>query len=784
MQLLFAVTLFLSAFLLFLVQPLVGRMLLPLLGGAPAVWNTCMVFFQAALLAGYAYSHLVTARLGRQSQLALHAIMLALPIFVLPVAIPGDAARSAAGTEYPVILLLKALLLGVGLPFFVIATTGPLLQRWFATTGHVSERDPYFLYAASNLGSMLALLSYPSLVEPLLNLSQQRVAWAVGYGLFAIFVSACGLAVWRAPRSAEPPTTRPGGFNKSAVQEPKVEITWLRRVRWLSLAFVPSSLLLGTTTYITTDLTPIPLLWIAPLAIYLLSFILVFAGKPPLPHAWMNRILPIAVIMLTLVLLTGATELRELPAGILVGLHLFALFIACMVAHGELARDRPAPAQLTEFYLWLAAGGVLGGVFNALVAPILFHRTGLTEYPLALVLACFIMRPRSEFAAREPGKPKGYGRGKRVAPRNSPAEALSHESDRQKDISPRKQLVLDIVEPMGIGAITLGLVLLAVHLELEAGPVRTGIMFGLPCVLAYLLVDRPVRFGLAVAAVLLARDPDQALQHLERNFFGVLKITEMKRDGNARFRALTHGSTIHGEQRLDQLDDEGRHEPLTYYHRFGPIGHVYRDWVAPRRAGQRIGVVGLGTGSLAYYARAGDAWTFYEIDPAVKRIAEDPRWFSFLAECRTETRDFIVGDARLKLAEAPPGKFDLLVLDAFSSDAIPVHLLTQEAMQLYVDKLADGGLIAFHVSNRYLNLQPILAKLAQSTGPKLAARHWEDENRDLNIGRFPSQWIILAKSEADLGALAKDARWEKLTADASTPLWTDDFSNILSAVQW
>lgn len=297
--------------------------------------------------------------------------------------------------------------------------------------------------------------------------------------------------------------------------------------------------------------------------------------------------------------------------------------------------------------------------------------------------------------------------------------------------------------------------------------------------------ERPLRLGLAAAAVLLAGaiDPDESRKMLERNFFGVLKVSEIRTSETEQFRLLYHGNTLHGQQDLIHRDSEGRHEPLTYYHSAGPIGNVFSDR-SKTRPGQRVGVVGLGTGSLAYYARPGEDWTFYELDPAIVRVAEDPKYFSFISECRAGKRQMIVGDARLRLREAAPKHYDLLVLDAFSSDAIPMHLITKEALQLYVDKLTDNGIIAFHVSNRYLMLQPFLAKLAESTSPKLIGRYWDDTGADPRTGKLESQWVIMARSEDDLGALGRDLRWEKLRPKPDTPLWTDDFSNLLSAFKW
>ena len=757
MQFLFAITLFASAFLLFLVQPLVGKMLLPKLGGTPAVWNACLVFFQAMLLAGYGFAHAASAQLGSRRQAILQLVVLALPALVLPIAIGSDAFRGASAIQHPVLVILLQLTIAVGLPFFVVSTTSPLLQRWFADTGHTAARDPYFLYVASNLGSMLALIAYPVLMEPEFTLPDQSRIWSLGYAIYALLVVACAVALWRGRHDAS--------RRDAARQSPSPPPNWPRRLRWVLLAFVPSSFLLGTTTYVSTDIAPIPLLWVIPLALYLLSFIVVFAKKPPLPHALVNRLLPIAALMLTLVLLTGATELRGLPVAVLISLHLGTFFLAALVAHGELARDRPAADHLTEFYLWMSVGGVLGGAFNALLAPIIFQRTGLTEYPLIIVLACMIRTAR----APENAQP------------NAPAPASAAVVEQ---FSP-----WTVILPAGIGALTVALVYVTAWLKMELSPLRTGIMFGLPCVLVYTLADRPVRYGLGLSALFLAGivNPDQSLQRVERNFFGVLRVAEVRDVHGGRFRILYHGNTIHGQQSLDHLDADGRHEPLTYYHRTGPIGHLFEQWLNVQPAGRRVAAVGLGTGSLAWYARASDDWTFYEIDPAIERIAEDPAYFNFLSECRTDQRRIVLGDARLKLEEAADHSFDLIVLDAFSSDSIPMHLITAEALALYRQKLTNGGIIAFHVSNRYLRLQPIVGKLAEQA--RLAARGWDDLSENKTAGKLPSQWLILAERDADFGTLVwprgadhpADARWEQLRPEARTPLWTDAFSNLLSA---
>lgn len=739
----FAGTMFGAAFLLFLVQPLVGKLMLPHVGGAPAVWNTCMVFFQAVLLGGYAYAHLLTRFLRPTQQVLVHLFVVVLPAAVLPIVLPAEALTAASGSEYPVFVLLRVLALRVGLPFFAVSSTAPLLQRWFAWSGHRHAADPYFLYAASNLGSLIALIAYPVVVEPWLGLTNQGWAWAGGYALYGVTVVVCSGLRLRFNANEQ--------VVKTESATPTV-VTTRRRIRWIALAFVPSSLLLGVTAHLSTDIAPIPLLWVVPLALYLCTFILAFARRQWLPPTVVNRLLPIAVLVLALVFLTGATALRGLPVGVLLAMHLGAFFLAALLAHAELARDRPSADRLTEFYFWMSLGGVLGGIFNGLIAPVLFARTGLTEYPLAIVLAC-LLRP---------------------APAGS---------------SPRSY-AWDFSLPTLLAVVTVGLIILARRLNLPEGPARAAAMFGLPCVIAYTFVDRPIRFGLGIAALLIAGAfaPQQELRRLERNFFGVLKVAETPSE-SGRVLVLYHGNTIHGEQSLERTDDEGRREPRTYYHRRGPMGAVCQRWLAKRPAGQCVAAVGLGTGSLAYYARSGDEWTFFEIDPAVARIAQSD--FAFLRECRGDLRPIVLGDARLQLRKERDGSFDMLVLDAFSSDAIPVHLLTREALSEYLRKLKPDGVLAMHVSNRYLDLRPIVARLAQQQESPLIVRGWDDvENRE--TGKAASQWLVVARDDDVLkpllmhrpGATSDDPFWRRIRPGQNTPLWTDDFTNILRAIAW
>jgi hypothetical protein len=742
---LFALTTFLSAALLFLLEPMFAKMALPLLGGSPAVWNTCLVFFQVALLAGYAYAHAGPAWLGVRPHAFFHLAFLLTPLLVLPIAISQN--WSPPGNAFPVVWLLGLLGAVVGLPFFAVATNGTLLQKWFASTRHAGAGDPYFLYTFSNLGSMLALLSYPFFIEPSFPLAEQGRRWTWAYEALLVLMFGCALAVWLRPKidagTRRHGDTGTGGSSVPASPCPRVSVS-VSRWRWLALAFVPSSLMVSVTTYLTTDIASLPLLWIIPLAIYLLSFILTFARRPWLPHYWMARSQPLLVIALALVMLSEATELAKMPVFALLGLHVLVLFNIAMVCHAELAIGRPPARRLTEFYLWLAAGGALGGLFASLAAPLLFPT--VAEYPLVLVLAC-LLRPR--FDAEKDDDPKAGRR--------------------------------DVTFPLALGLVTVALVLGAQALDIEPGQASVALVFAVPLVVCYTFLQRPVRFGLGLGAVLLAGGLYHGVHgqviYRERSFFGVHRVT---RDPTGRFHELVHGSTVHGRQ---SLHPSWRREPLTYYHPTGPIGEVFRTF-SGKLAKPYVGIVGLGAGSLAAYGEPGQHFTYYEIDPVVARIAGDRRFFTFLADSRAKV-DIVLGDARLTLAQAPDGRYGLLVIDAFSSDAIPLHLLTREAMRRYKSKLADDGLLAFNISNRYFDLRPVIARLAQAEGLVC----WSRDDLELDPvekegGKSPSQWLVLARQKDHLGPLTRDGRWGEIRPAAGQPVWTDDFSNLFSVFKW
>ncbi|HSL23131.1 MAG TPA: fused MFS/spermidine synthase [Vicinamibacterales bacterium] len=729
---LFTATLFLSASLLFLIEPMVGKMVLPLLGGAPGVWNTCMVFFQAMLLAGYAYAHGSTAWLGVRRHSLAHALLVLVPLFLLPVTI-GEAAPVSGN---PIVALLSILFVAVGLPFFVLSTTAAVLQKWFSTTDHPSAHDPYFLYVASNLGSLLALVAYPVVVEPVLAVRNQTRLWAIGYAVYAVLGVACAAVVWRQRPAVGAAAARTATADSDAEAVP---VGWLARGRWLVLSCVPSSLMLAVTTFMSTDVAAVPLLWIVPLSLYLLTFVLAFSRALEISTRIADRALPLLIVPLTLILVGRLGG----PLLLMVPLHLLTFVAAALVCHGALARSRPHTRHLTEFYLWIAIGGMLGGVFNTLVAPVIF--TSIAEYPIALVLAC-LLRPRR---ATGPGTNR---------PQTRTIGAWPH------------------LVPAAAGVLTLGVILWA---NQSAPSARAFVAaLGVPAALAFTQRRRPLAFGAAIGLMLLAGIPAQdgygTVQHAERTFFGVYRV---RLDEAGGFRFILHGTTLHGMQRLDP---ERQQEPLAYFHRKGPFGQAFA--ALPAAARPRVAVVGLGAGALASYARPAQHWTFFEIDPAVERIARNPDYFTYLRACGSRCA-VVIGDARLQLARMPEQSYDLIVLDAFSSDAIPMHLVTSEAMGLYRSRLADRGAIVFHISNRHLKLAPVVARIAAAHG--LVALEQEEPTAVVSAGdgKIPSQWMAMAATAEDLGALTHDTRWVTPAIPEGTPLWTDDFTNIFSVLR-
>ncbi len=719
---LFMATIFLSSLLVFSVQPMFAKMVLPLLGGSPGVWNTAMLFFQIMLLLGYIYAHLTTRLLGIKWQAWLHVSVMALVCFFLPISIAQGWTPPVE--EAPVLWLIGLFTVSVGLPFFAVATNAPLLQRWFSHTGHSAAADPYFLYGASNLGSILALLSYPLVFEPLLKSREQSSTWAWSYAVLVGLIVACGVTLWHRYTPASLPLT---SVPQAAAELP---VSWARRLHWLALALVPSSLLLGVTMHITTDVAAIPLLWVLPLTLYLLTFVIVFARRPWLPHPWMVLAQPFFLIPIGLQQFGGLALNLVLP--------LMVFFVTTMVCHGELAKRRPSTTHLTEFYLWMSLGGMLGGVFNVLVAPILF--SSVFEYPLMLVLACLLRPPRKEHS-----------------------KLLNAQ---------------DLFFP-GILLALLGIpMIMGVHPK-DFGYIGFLIFFLTMGLATYSFRHRPFRFGLGIATILiltsLAGNQDQILTQ-ERSFFGVNTV---QRTEAGDFNLLVHGRTIHGAQHTEPTLWQ---EPLTYYHQEGPLGQLL-SMFQNERSIQHIAAIGLGTGTMACYQKPGQHWTYFEIDPSVVRLAQDTRYFHYLAECGSET-NVVFGDGRLSLAKVPNSYYDLLILDAFSSDAIPVHLITREAFKLYFQKLKNEGILMFHISNANLELTGVIANLAEDAQLKgWVQRHREISEIQRENFHFISDWVVISRDPSALALLNKDSRWESLVPDANSRVWTDDFSNILSALK-
>jgi hypothetical protein len=712
---------------MFLVEPMVAKMLLPLLGGSPMVWNTCVVFFQMMLLAGYGYAYGVSRWLDVTHHRPLHLVLVAAPLAMIPFAARAELATPAGD---PVAWVLVALMAVIGLPFFVLSTTASVLQHWFAQSDHASAHDPYFLYAASNVGSLTALAAYPMLFEPSLTLDTQNRWWAAGYALFAVLISGCAVALRRhgAARKDQLATAPPIILTHAG------EIIRAgRRARWVVLSLLPASLMLGVTTYLSTDIAAVPLMWIVPLSLYLATFVLAFGNAGRRAGTMARRLAPALLVALAA---SMASQIRG-PLTIIIPLHLAAFAALALHCHATLAADRPASAHLTEFYFWISLGGMLGGLFNALVAPMLFR--SVAEYPLVLVLAC------------------------------ATTATVSVPSVRRFLIDALAFLVV-------VGSLTAGATMLVQHIT---GQALLPAAIGLLSVGVFTQRRSPPRLAGGIAGLLIAStlfaDIHQPVLHAERTFFGVHRVVQ---DRNNEFHGLAHGTTLHGMQALDPAL---RHEPLTYYHRTGPFGQAFTELPAAR-SGHDIAVIGLGAGSLAAYVRPNQRWTFYEIDAAVERIARTSSYFTYLNDCGDACR-VVLADGRLAL-QSTSQLYDVLVLDAFSSDAVPMHLLTSEALSLYESRLAPGGVILIHISNRHVNLGPVLARLAECH--HLVALEQVDlmTEQPQPKGKSQADVVVMARTAADLGPLTQDRRWFTPRADTNTPLWTDDFSNILSAVRF
>ena len=752
---------FLSAALLFVVEPMIGKMLMPMLGGTPAVWNTCLVFFQAVLLAGYLYAHAILRFFKRRTQIAIHLALVVSPLLVvglLPLHLPAGWEPPASTNPAGWVLLL--LLVVVGLPFFALSATNSMFQRWFADSGVKDAHDPYFLYAASNAGSLIGLLSYPLLLEPLLRLHTQSRLWSFGYAGFVAFTAVCASLAWRWRTDSRSDGRGREEANAAGAGEP---IAWKTRWRWIALAFVPSSLMLGATSAITADVPAIPLFWVLPLAIYLISFVLVFAKKPPISHRFLVERLPFLILGGLLPTLSQTT----FSLGVLLLLYLTVLLGLALVFHGELARSRPAVGHLTEFYLCLSVGGVMGGIFNSLIAPVVFNT--VMELPLVLIFAALI-RP-----INEQNSATGSAKGSAAPARDS----ASRSADGSATWAMRKDWLL----PLALGICMVAVILGVARAGLKPGHVETTLVFGYSMLWCLSFGKRRIRFTLGLVALLAASwlyAPRGELLLARRSFFGVYRV---RTSPDEKFRLFYHGGILHGTQ---SLNPDASCMPLSYYTRSGPAGAIF-DAAQGRMPHGNFAIVGLGAGAMASYLQPGQTQTYYEIDPLVAQIAEDPRYFTYLDRCAPGTR-IVLGDARLKLHGAPDGGYGLIVLDAFSGDTIPMHLITKEALALYRSKLAPGGIIAFHISNNYFDVSPVLGNLAQDAHmTALIANDTAVTDAQRDAGKQASIWVVMAEEPGDLDALAADTsrgfRWQPLHGRPGSRLWTDDYSNLLGVVK-
>lgn len=720
----FLVTIFTGSFLLFLVQPMVARMALPRLGGAPSVWNSAMLVYQALLLAGYAYAHWL-GRFQPPRQAAIHLFLLVLAGLTLPI---GLMASTPPPDANPFLWVPWLLLLSIGPLFFVVSAQAPLLQRWFALT---NKADPYPLYAASNLGSFGGLITYPLLAEPLLGVSQQRWLWSAGYALLVLLVGWCGFRLPRTQVTARAEAAAPPDRRLIA--------------KWIILSAVPSGLILSTTLHITTDLVAMPLLWVLPLGAYLLSFTVAFAARRG-PAQAIARLAPLILLLSGFALFFTLNWLALVFSAVSI-LNLFTVGVSL---HSRLFDSRPPTGQLTLFYLAMSVGGVLGGIFCALIAPLIFDWT--YEHLLLLIAAAWLMEGRSPF-------------------------------DRFVSLWDGDQLSRRLTVA---GIIVVALLAVAAKDVFGLAPTNYATRYVLIAILAIAIVSIGNRalFTCCMAAFLIAAGGREQLElsatpgKMTRSFFGIYSI----RAGSDDSRMLVHGTTMHGIQNLGSPERERM--PTTYYAAQSGIGFAMR--AAPSLFGPaaRIDVVGLGAGTLACYARSGQSWTFYEIDPAVVRIAENPRQFTFLSNCLPHAR-IAVGDARLTLERAPADGADLLAVDAFSSDSIPIHLLTREAFAVYARRLSPDGLLMIHISNRFLDLKPVVAADAGDGHWLAFERRYVPSIEAAGLHESESQWIALSRNPQTLARLAAAyPGWTPIAARPGFAPWTDDHASVLPLITW
>ncbi len=729
---LFVVTIFTGSFLLFLVQPMVARMALPKLGGAPAVWNSAMLVYQALLLAGYAYAHRLTRETAR-TQSMVHIIILLLAAIWLPISlatlqIPADGS--------PIFWVPWLLVASIGPLFFAVAAQAPLMQRWFSLAGNTGE--PYALYAASNIGSFLGLITYPLLVEPFMPIQQQSGLWSGLYAILVVLVLSCALSLYRHQNHVE---TAP------RIHSASLPATgWRKRLYWIALSAVPSGLMLSTTAHLTTDLVAMPLLWVIPLGLYLLSFSVAFADNRLLSRVFTR-------VTSTVLLLAAATAFASGGGSVMSSLMstILLLFSVATTLHAEMYRTRPDAAQLTEFYLMMSIGGVVGGLFCAIAAPLLFDWTW--EHPL-LIFASALLIPQIRLFNLSGGDTSAD------SGRNKATIALGV-------IALVVGIIGGVMDPAGNGWIKLAIMVVMI-------------------VVGLFTIGNRIAYALIVAGIMAASggifNLQQSFDNVRwRSYFGIYTV---KSDDTGQYRWLTHGTTLHGMQSLTQPK-----LPISYYGAGSGVGLAFAKAEALYGSNAAVGVVGLGSGTLACYAKPGQKWDFFEIDPLMVEIAKDKKIFSYLDRC-TPDAAIHIGDARLTVADRPKASLDMLAIDAFSSDSIPLHLLTKEAFDVYRRVLKPNGILVVHISNRHIDLKPVLAAEAKAGGWSLALRKDGPPEKDLNRGIRASVWValsmdgkMLAKLTGPLaqtnGAYYDPTLWVKMPASGDTRQWSDDYASVL-----
>ncbi len=727
-------TMLLSASLLFLVQPMFARMALPLLGGTPAVWAIAMVFFQGVLLGGYCYAHLLKKYLAPSNAVILHLILMALAWFFLPVNLPPSAVPAGGATAG--IWLIGLMAKSIGYPFFFLSATAPLLQSWFARTTHSNAANPYFLYSASNIGSLSSLIAYPFIVEPLLGLHNQALYWSFGFGLLALCIAFSGFMMLRNLAPAR----------IVAIAETPSVITWKNRGWWIFMSFIPSALLVAWTNHITTDIASAPFLWLPPLVLFLLTFVLVFRDKSLVP-LWLARVVQLASLPIAFIVQFALPLNLAVPVMIVGALSFFATAIIC---HRQLYESRPEASHLTEFYMLMSLGGVLGGMFVSLLAPLMFNK--VLEYPLLLIVGVAATR----------------------------------------DLLTDQKLRDTLRKPWLPIAAFVGLLALVAFMAKDGGThllftVRTlEIAFFGACLVLMLQAKRmalAVLSALMVAFINMTGQPNERVAL--RSYFGVLTVADKTTVGD--FRLLIHGTTMHGAERLSELTPDYKDKPhaLTYYSPEGGLARALLTTQERLNAEGKQGiyrVVGLGTGSLACYKKPGEDWTYYEIDQDVIRVAQDPNQFTFLSSCAPDMK-MILGDARITLQNEEQTKSDYLLVDAFSSDSIPVHLITTEAIQLYLSRVKDDGILVIHVTNRYMDLVPVVAANIAAIDPTLQGRVVDFvpvTNTDISAQH--SIAIVISKNPKALELLDKAGGTAPLTPTPGVEKWTDDFANLPAAI--